>query len=188
MKRLLVPVVVVLVTLCADQSSKAWARSALPDNRPVAVIDGFWDWELSYNPGAAFSVLGDGGARWALAAIAFGASLAIGWMLWRAPRERRALRIGLALVLGGAVGNLIDRVGAGVVTDFVRWRWHEHRWPIFNVADAALLIGAALLIFDSIASRGKVGHDDRTADPRGDRRRSGGPTGSARLLRVRQQQ
>jgi signal peptidase II len=152
--RWLIPFVVVFVTLAADQGSKAWARDALTVGRPVAVIDGFWDWELAYNPGAAFSTFGDGTMRVVLSVIGVAATLVIGWMLFRSRPEQRAQRWGLALIAGGAVGNLIDRIGTGLVTDFVRWRWHEHQWPIFNVADAALLIGAALVLIDGWRRRG----------------------------------
>jgi signal peptidase II len=160
--RLLVPVVVVLLTLGADQASKAWARSELPAGRPVPVIDGYWDWELSYNPGAAFSLFDDGTMRVALSIFGVLATAAIGWMIVRSKPERRVERIALAMIAGGAVGNLVDRIGSGVVTDFVRWRVHDHRWPIFNVADAALLVGVAVLLVDGWRHRhdpGKVGAD-----------------------------
>jgi len=148
--RWLVPSAVLVLTLAADQASKLWARDALPTGHAVPVIDGFWDWELSFNPGAAFSTFGSGGARVALTLIGIGAILAIGWMLVRSRPEQRVLRAGLALTAGGALGNLIDRIGTGVVTDFVRWRWHDHLWPIFNVADVALVVGVALLLIDGL--------------------------------------
>jgi signal peptidase II len=125
------------------------------------VIDGFWDWELAFNPGAAFSLFGDGTMRVVLSLLGIGMTVAIGWMLVRSRPEQRALRWALALIAGGAIGNLIDRIGTGAVTDFVRWRWHEHRWPIFNVADAALLIGVALVLIDGWRRRGaRVPGDD----------------------------
>jgi signal peptidase II len=162
MRRWLVPGIVIAVALVADQGSKAWARGALVEGSPVPVIDGYWDWELAYNPGAAFSMLGDGSARVVLALIGFAALVAIGWMLVKARPEQRMLRCALALVGAGAAGNLIDRVASGVVTDFVRWRVHEHAWPIFNIADAALLIGGALLLIDGFRRRGaKVGRHER---------------------------
>jgi len=163
--RFLVPVVVVLLTLGADQASKAWARSELPWGHPVPVIDGYWDWELSFNPGAAFSMFADGTMRVLLSIFGVVATAVIAWMIVRSKPDRRVERIALAMIAGGAVGNLIDRIGTGVVTDFVRWRVGEHRWPIFNVADAALLIGVAVLMIDSWRQRrpspadAKVGGD-----------------------------
>ena len=146
MRRWWLPASVIVVGLIADQGSKAWARGALVEGRPVPVIEGYWDWELAYNPGAAFSMLGDGSARVVLTVIGIAAVIGLGWMLARTRVEKRAVRWGLALVLAGAAGNLIDRIASGAVTDFVRWRIGDSRWPIFNVADAVLLIGGALLV------------------------------------------
>jgi signal peptidase II len=163
--RFVVPVAVVLLTLFADQASKAWARSALPAGQPVSVIDGYWDWELAFNPGAAFSMFGDGTMRVVLSIFGVAATAVIAWMIARSRPDRRVERIALAMIAGGAAGNLVDRIGSGVVTDFVRWRVHDHRWPIFNVADAALLVGVAVLLVDGWRQRrgppagAKVGGD-----------------------------
>ena len=135
-----------------DQGSKEWARSSLELHRPEPVIAGFWDWELAMNPGAAFSSFAGGGAgtQIILSILAMFALVGIGVMAARTQPEQRLLRFALAMIGGGALGNLIDRMRDGAVTDFVRWRWYEHAWPIFNVADAALLLGAALLLVDSV--------------------------------------
>jgi signal peptidase II len=134
--------VIFVITAGIDQGTKAWARTLEPGRH--AVIAGYWDWEPAQNPGAAFSLLPGGTA--VLALIAAGAVVAIGYAAARTPADQRMRLYGLALVGGGAIGNLIDRVWMGSVTDFVRWRVHEHLWPIFNVADAALLIGVVLLL------------------------------------------
>ena len=76
--------------------------------------------------------------------------IGIGIAASRTRPEQQLRRTAYALIAGGALGNLIDRVAAGDVTDFVRWRWHDHMWPIFNVADAALVIGVALLLLESV--------------------------------------
>jgi len=151
---------VLVLTLGFDQGSKAWARGTLPAHQAVAVVDGYWDWELAYNPGAAFSSLDGGGTgmQVLLGLIAAGALIGIGIVASRTKPEERLKRAALAMIAGGALGNLIDRIRDGAVTDFIRWRWHEHRWPIFNVADAALLIGAVLLLVDCFsASRTRRG-------------------------------
>jgi signal peptidase II len=149
-ERWLVPAIVFAVTMGLDQLTKILARAWLTLGRPSPVLDGYWDWELAENPGAAFSMFGDGTARWLLAAIAMIAVVAIGWMIKKSEPQQRLLRVALALVAGGALGNLIDRVALGVVTDFVRWRWQQHRWPIFNIADVALVVGAGLIIVDGL--------------------------------------
>ena len=165
--------VILVASLAADQLSKAWARTlpvapagcALPGEMlagrcagvPKPVVDGYWDWELAYNPGVAFSVFasaaGHTGMRVILAVIALIALIGISLVALRAPPEQRGRRAAYALIAGGALGNLIDRVRDGAVTDFVRWRIHDHRWPIFNVADALLLVGVALLLLDGLRAR-----------------------------------
>jgi signal peptidase II len=154
------------LVVALDQGSKAWART-LPVSPagcdvpadviahrcagvPQPVIEGLWEWELAFNTGAAFSSFR--GAQLLLSVLAGAALIALGVMAWRARPEQRLRRIALALLAGGALGNLIDRVRDGAVTDFVRWRIGEARWPIFNVADAALLIGVALLFLEGFAA------------------------------------
>jgi signal peptidase II len=155
-------VAVFLVTAALDQGSKVWARG-LPTQPsdcgsaalhchgvPQPVIAGYWDWELAMNPGAAFSTMIAGtGAQLLLTVIALCALVALGIAAGRTRAEERGKRIALALIAGGALGNLIDRVRDGAVTDFVRWRFHDHLWPIFNVADAALLVGVVVLLVTS---------------------------------------
>jgi signal peptidase II len=122
------------------------------------VIDGFWHWRLSMNPGSAFGLFSSqGGARIGLSVVGIVAVLGMLWMLRKARGDQKILHWALALVAGGAVGNLIDRIYFGVVTDFILWhvgpynphqlRW-EHEWPVFNVADVVLVIGVALMFID----------------------------------------
>jgi signal peptidase II len=140
------------VALVADQATKLWARASLTPGVRVPVIDGAWDWDLSFNPGASFSSFtGMAGARVILSALALVALGAVGWMVHRARDDQRGLAAGLGLVAGGALGNLIDRIATGAVTDFAAWHWGDHRWPTFNIADAALLIGVVVL---ALGSRG----------------------------------
>ena len=159
-------VAVVFVVVAFDQGSKAWARglptrpadcgvTALAEQHcagvPQPVVDGFWDWELAENRGAAFSTFaGQAAGQILLALLAAGALVAIGITAARTRPEQRMKRVGLALVAGGALGNLVDRVRDGSVTDFVRWHVHNHMWPIFNLADAALLVGVALLLIEGL--------------------------------------
>jgi signal peptidase II len=161
-------VLVVAVALIADQGSKLWARHSLPvrpaacaipddivagkcGGAPVPVIDGFWEWRLSFNQGAAFSMLeSQGGTRVLLSLIASLAVIGIGWMVKKAREDQRTLVVGLGLIAGGALGNLCDRVYFGVVTDFVRWHYHQHSWPIFNVADVVLFIGVGVMMIATL--------------------------------------
>ena len=164
--RTLVFLTVLVAAVGFDQGSKAWART-LPvpahcetkdliardcAGIPQPVIAGYWDWELAMNSGAAFSSFasfaGTTGTQVILSLIAALALIGIGIAAARTRPEERLKRVSFALIAGGALGNLIDRLHQGAVTDFVRWHVHDHMWPIFNVADAALLIGVALLVVD----------------------------------------
>lgn len=158
-------VLVFLLTAGFDQGTKEWALGlpvpadcAVPADlvahtchgAPQSVIAGYWDWELAMNTGAAFSSLDVGDATQILLAVL--AALAVGGIgiyAYRLRPDQRLERIALGLVAGGALGNLVDRVRHGAVVDFIRWRIGEHRWPIFNVADAALLAGVALMLVAS---------------------------------------
>ena len=143
-----------VVTFALDQLTKYWARSSLPTNdrgfgEPVSVITNFWDWRLSYNTGSAFGMFSNATyARVFLTVVGLVAMGAILWMVHKAKDDQRRLAVGLGLVGGGAIGNVVDRVLFGKVTDFVVWRWHQHEWPTFNVADAALCVGVGLLFLD----------------------------------------
>lgn len=146
--------IVGVLSLIADQATKIWARAELPTDAlgrglPVTVIENFFDWRLSHNPGSAFGLFGGtDGARIFLSVIGVFALAAIVWMLHKTKNEQTRLIWALGLVAGGAVGNLIDRIYYGVVTDFVVWKYHDKEWPTFNVADVALVVGVALLFLD----------------------------------------
>jgi signal peptidase II len=167
--------VIGLVTLAADQLSKIWAKGSLPTDArgygiPVPVIENFWDWRLSYNTGSAFGLFSSvDGARIFLTVVGFVALGAIFWMVHKGRDDQGRLAAALGLVGGGAVGNVIDRILYGKVTDFVVWKWHEHEWPTFNIADAALCVGVGLLFLD-LGKQAKEGEaPDVAAAPAGKR-------------------
>lgn len=164
-RRAVIFAALLVLTVAADQWSKAWARDlpvspagcAVPADLiahrcrgvPQPVIEGYWEWELAFNTGAAFSSMR--GSQVLLAMLAGVALIVLGAMAWRARPEQRVRRVALAVIAGGALGNLIDRVRDAAVTDFVRWRVGEARWPIFNIADVALFVGVALLLLEGLA-------------------------------------
>jgi signal peptidase II len=115
----------------------------------VTVVDGFWKWRLSMNPGSAFGLFSSQtGARVGLSVVGIIAVFGMLWMLRKARPDQAVLHWALALVCGGAVGNLIDRIYYGVVTDFVLWHYKTHEWPVFNIADVVLVIGVGLMFID----------------------------------------
>ncbi|MDX9874231.1 MAG: signal peptidase II [Spongiibacteraceae bacterium] len=147
-----------------------WLATALLDyGRPVEILPVF-NLMLAHNTGAAFSFLSDAGGwqRWffALIAIAVSAGLLI-WLL-RAPRGEWLLSSSLALVLGGAIGNLIDRVWQGYVVDFISLHYGGWYFPAFNVADMAITVGAAMLFLDMFINPHNHGkRDDRNGKTTG---------------------
>jgi signal peptidase II len=128
-----------------DQASKALAVQSLELGRPVEVVDGFVRLTLTFNDGGAFGLLqGFGGLIAFLAAVV---SLGIvGVLLW-GPPQRRTLTLGLICIAGGALGNLTDRLTHGAVIDFLELRWHDFSWPVFNLADVAIVMGTGCVLF-----------------------------------------
>jgi signal peptidase II len=159
-RRWLIFGIVGVVSLIADQATKIWARAELPTfapcsrgegccGVPVTVVENYFDWRMSCNPGSAFGLFSSqDNARIFLSVIGVLALGAIFWMVKKARQDQTRLLWALGLVAGGAVGNLIDRIYTGVVTDFVVWKYKTTEWPTFNIADVALVVGVGLLFID----------------------------------------
>lgn len=142
--------VLIAALVGADQLTKYLAESYLQYGRPVEVLP-FLNWTLLYNPGAAFSFLSDAGGwqRWFFLIISAVASVIFFAWLLRLPKEQTLMRYSLALILAGALGNLIDRALLGYVVDFISVHWQsEYFYPAFNIADSAITVGAGLMIID----------------------------------------
>jgi signal peptidase II len=136
-----------LLVIVADQLTKAMAEQWLQFRQPVTVLP-YFEWYLSYNTGAAFSFLASAGGwqRWFLSLIAIVVSVVLAIWISRLKHEERLTAMALALILGGAIGNLIDRLLYGHVIDFIQVWLGTYPWPAFNIADSAISIGAVLLI------------------------------------------
>jgi signal peptidase II len=136
----------------ADQLTKAYITRHYGEFEFTTVLP-ILDITRMHNVGAAFSFLASasGWQRWFFIVLAMGVSIAITAWLWRLPRgTHRLLAAGLALVLGGAIGNLIDRIRLGAVVDFIHFHWDRAYFPAFNVADSAITVGAACLLLDAL--------------------------------------
>jgi len=145
-----------LLVLVIDQVSKAHFESSLEMFQQIVVIPDYFSWTLAYNTGAAFSFLADGGGwqRWLFALIAVVVSAVLVVWLKRLGRDDTWLAIALALVLGGALGNLYDRIALGHVIDFILVHWqNRHYFPAFNFADSAITVGAIMLALDMFKSK-----------------------------------
>jgi len=134
-----------------DQATKFAVERAFSYGERLAVVPGFFDLTLAYNRGAAFSFLADaaGWQRWFFIALGAVAAVFIVWLLAR-HGSQRLFAFALALILGGAIGNVVDRIARGHVVDFVLLHWQRFHWPAFNVADSAITIGAVLLVVDEL--------------------------------------
>ena len=138
------------LVIVLDQYTKLWASNHLVYRVPVEITSWF-DLMLAHNTGAAFSFLASAGGwqRWFLATVAALVSVFVAVWLSRLEPQQRLLGLSLGLILGGGLGNLIDRVTLGYVVDFISWHYQSWYWPAFNIADSAICCGAALLLWDS---------------------------------------
>ena len=151
--------IVAAIVIIADQITKSAIIQHLPNLGDKHAINSFINLTHQQNRGAAWSFLADAGGwqRYFFIVLASVVSVIIGVWLWRIRKEGpMLLAAGLALVLGGAVGNLIDRIRLGYVTDFIQVWFGSWPFPSFNVADAAITVGAAFLIIDSLFGSGRA--------------------------------
>jgi len=143
------PLTVLVIGL--DQASKAWMLHHFFLFERVHLLP-VLDIILTYNPGAAFSMLADaaGWQRWVFVVLALGVSVTLTvWLRRLAAATHGLISCGLALIIGGALGNMIDRLRLGHVIDFIHAHWGIHYFPAFNVADSAITVGAGLLLLDA---------------------------------------
>lgn len=142
-----------------DQLTKTYVRHAMPLYDSIPVIDGFFAITHARNPGGAFSLLAGTSAAVRVPFFFAAAAAAIGVLIYflrQIPGDQRWLLFGVAGVLGGALGNLIDRLAFGQVTDFLLVYWRQYQWPAFNVADSFISIGVVILVGHSLFTRDPV--------------------------------
>lgn len=146
-----------------DQASKAWAIRKLRFGGDISIIPNFLNFAYAENTGVAFSFLDNGSdtGRWGLSVIAFVAAILVLYFFWRTPRSDDLILGALALLLAGILGNVTDRARLGFVIDFIDVQFGAWHYPTFNVADAAICIGAGLLILDMFFSRKKPVEADK---------------------------
>lgn len=138
---------IALLVIVLDQATKQVVLGGFETGEVREVLP-FFNLVLVWNRGVSFGLLGSAGVPWLLSGIAL--AVVIGLVIWLRRTETRMVATGLALVIGGALGNVIDRVRFGAVVDFLdlhAFGWH---WPAFNVADSAICIGAAVLVLDGL--------------------------------------
>ena len=141
--------VLAVVVLVLDQITKLWALDALR-NPPVRIeVLPFWDMVLVWNRGVSFGLFGDG-ALSPLVLAAITGAIALGVAVWLVLARSWWTVIAAGLILGGAIGNIIDRLVYGAVVDFIDWHAYGYHWPVFNIADAGITLGVGVLIAESL--------------------------------------
>lgn len=136
------------VLFAADQATKEWVLWALPRHGAPIEVTSFFDITLVWNRGISYGLFQqEGFGRWLLVAISIVASIALA--VWIVRTRQRLVALGAALILSGALGNLVDRVRYGAVVDFVHLHAGDWSWYVFNVADAAIVVGVIVLVVDS---------------------------------------
>lgn len=147
-----------LVVLIADQATKMMVVSRFTEFESITLTP-FLDFMRLHNEGVAFSMFADsaGWPRWVFSILGLVVSAVIAVWIWRLPRRGQLmLAIGLACIVGGALGNVFDRITRGHVIDFIRVHYADWYFPAFNIADSAITIGAVLIILDSIIQTGRA--------------------------------
>ena len=155
---LFLSVIVVLI----DRWSKRLVARRIPMYRHIQIIPGFFRLTHTENTGAAFSLFADSPAHWKTAMlIGFSviAMVIVFALLWKQTRPLTLTGIALSLILGGAMGNLWDRVASGRVIDFLLFYVKQYQWPVFNLADSSIVIGATLLVLEILFSRAAPASD-----------------------------
>jgi signal peptidase II len=148
---------VAAAVVAADQASKLALRRLLPLHHDLPLVNGLLSLRHGENAGVAFGFLSGAPLpyqAWLLSAVGLFALVALVAYALRLPPAPRAPQLALALVMGGAAGNLVDRVRLGTVVDFIHVYWGEHQWPDFNIADSAITVGVVLLVLG-------IGRSDR---------------------------
>ena len=139
-----------LIIVVADQITKLIARESM-DLFAQKTVNSFWNWTLAYNQGAAFSLFANEGGwqRIFFGVLAFVVSVALVFYILN---RNYSYFVGFAVsfILGGAIGNLVDRIIFGKVTDFIDWHYLNYHWPSFNIADSFIVVGITFLIIDSM--------------------------------------
>ncbi len=135
------------VVILLDWASKTWILSVFANPPYKIEITSFFNLVLTFNTGVSFSLLADSNLRWLLICFSVAVCLGLGFWLWREPGPRLVASFGL--IIGGALGNVYDRIIYGAVVDFLDFHVGQWHWPAFNLADSAITVGAAIFLWDA---------------------------------------
>ena len=139
---------VTLLVLTFDQFTKYWVSVKLRDGDEIDIIKGFFKLSYTENPGIAFGMLNNGNMKWLLVSVSVAAIVVVLFYMMRTTASNTLLLWSLALLAAGISGNLVDRLRLGRVIDFILVYYKDYQWPVFNIADTAITIGAALMAIE----------------------------------------
>jgi signal peptidase II len=140
--------IVATLVMLSDQITKYWVAVKLSDGDEIDVIQGLFKFSYTENPGIAFGMLNNGNVKWLLVTISVAAIMVVIYYMRRTPPTNTLLLWSLSLLAAGISGNLIDRVRLGRVIDFILIYYKDYQWPVFNIADTAITVGAALMAIE----------------------------------------
>jgi signal peptidase II len=155
---------IALVVVLLDRWTKHIVAQRIPLYSHIQIIPGFFRLTHTENTGAAFSLFADSPAPWKTALLITFSGIAlvvVSVLLWKNHHAHMATGIGLSLIMGGALGNLWDRLARGRVVDFLLFYYKRYQWPVFNLADSAIVIGAGLLVLEILFAKSSVHHDSQ---------------------------
>lgn len=148
--------VIAIAAVLLDRVTKIVVERTLPTTDSITIIPGFFSITHVYNRGAAFGLFSESSSEWRTTILIGFSTLAlavVAYLLWKSEHVLASTGAGLALILGGAVGNLWDRIRYGQVTDFLHFYIGQYTWPDFNVADSCIVVGAVLLMFEILFAK-----------------------------------
>lgn len=140
--------IIATLVMLFDQITKYLVAMKLSNGDEIDIIEGFFKFSYTENPGIAFGMLNNGNVKWLLVAISVAAIMVVVYYMRRTPSSNMLLLWSLSLLAAGICGNLIDRVRLGRVIDFILLYYKDYQWPVFNIADTAITIGAALMAIE----------------------------------------
>ena len=154
------------VVMVVDQMTKYWVAAALRDGGEIVLIRGLLNFSYTENPGIAFGMLNNGNVKWLLVGVSVVAIAVVVFYLMKTGSHNRLLLVALSLLAGGISGNLVDRVRMGRVIDFIEVYYKTNHFPVFNVADTAITVGALFLAYDLFFPGQPQPHSEDGMEPR----------------------
>lgn len=143
-------IVVAIFALVADQLSKYYMETDLLEGHSEIIVTSFFSFVRAWNTGVSFSMFNDGGTIGVIVLSTFAALVVLMLLWWMKGEEDQISRIGLGLIIGGAIGNIVDRIMYGAVFDFLDFHIGEYHWPAFNLADSFICIGAIIIVMSGL--------------------------------------